>query len=268
MLTKRWGIYGDSVRFLIFLKSLDDKKMPINYQHGLSSLVYRFIKEADDNLSSSLHHSRGFKQFTFSRLDSETKEIHGHEILFPKDSVVKFNLSSPNSEILRSAVEGMFIMKKVELLGKKFEVLTPRYLETPSFSTTATFSTLSPIHIDIVRENGERWDLVPTDPEWKQRIEENSRKKYFQYFQREYKGPFEIEEIHWMKTKRITIRDSKWRAANMKFTMKAEPDMLRFLWDAGIGSKNSQGFGCLRYVEKEREMAKGKPFNTESHGYP
>ena len=135
----------------------------------------------------------------------------------------------------------------MEILGAEFTIKEIEILETPSFSTTATFSTLSPIHIDIVRENGERRDLFPTDPEWRQRIEENSRKKYFQYFQREYKGPFEIMEIHWMKTKRITIRDSKWRAANMKFTMRAEPDMLRFLWNAGIGSKNSQGFGCLKY---------------------
>ncbi|MHC1568061.1 MAG: hypothetical protein ACXQTT_00375 [Candidatus Syntropharchaeia archaeon] len=106
------------MRFLIRLKSKDDKKIPINYQHALSSMVYKFMKEANPDLSSRLHHSRDFKYFNFSLLHSKNRIIDGNSILFPQDSTVIFNLSSPDSEILRSAVEGMFKTREIQLLGK------------------------------------------------------------------------------------------------------------------------------------------------------
>ena len=235
------------MRFLIRLESLDDIWIPINYQHALSSMIYHFIRNSDSDLSSKLHHSKDFKFFNFSRMESENKSIKQKTILFPKNDIAFFNISSPDSDILRSTVEGMFSEKEVELLGKKFRVLSPIYLDPPDFTHTARFRTLSPIYIDTIRD-GRRWDLFPTDPEWKKRIEENSRKKYAHYFGKDYTGNLNILDIRKMSTKRINVGGQSWRAANAEFTLKAEPDMLRFLWDTGIGTKNSQGFGCLHYL--------------------
>ena len=254
------------MRSLIHLITDDDAVIPINYQHALSSALYAFIKDANLDLSSSLHHSKSFKFFNFSNIRFPRPAIKGPEVHLKKGTHVKFNFSSPASDILEATITGMLSKGKMEILGAEFTIKEIEILETPSFSTNATFSTLSPIHIDIVRENGERWDLVPTDPEWRQRIEENSRKKYSQYFGKEYRGPFEITDISRMKKKRINVGGQWWVSAHAEFTISAEPEMLRFLWDAGIGSKNSQGFGCVRYMDKEREMAQGKPFNTKSHG--
>ncbi len=234
------------MRFLIRLKSKDNKKIPLNYQHALSSLIYRFMEEANEELSSRIHQSKGFKYFNFSLLNSEDRIIDGDEILFPKDSFVVFNLSSPDSELLRSAVEGMFKTEEINLLEKKFDIEPPRYISPPDFASYVKFKSLSPIYIDSTR-NEKRWDLLPTDPEWRQRIEENSRKKYYHYFGKEYAGPFEIPEITRMRSKRINVGGQWWRAANAEFTLKASSDMLKFLWDTGIGSRNSQGFGCLEY---------------------
>jgi len=243
------------MRSLIHLIADDDAVIPINYQYALSSAIYNFIKEANPDLSSSLHHSGTFKFFNFSNIKLPKASIKGSEVHLRKGTHVRFNFSSPDGDILEATIAGMLSTGKMKILDASFLIDSEKGIEilkTPEFSSTATFSTLSPIHIDTVR-NGKRWDLLPTDPEWRQRIEENSRKKYAHYFQREYRGPFEIMEIYRMDTKRIHIRGNAWRAANMKFTLRADPDMLKFLWDAGIGSKNSQGFGCLKYVDKNGE---------------
>ena len=240
------------MRSLIHLISDDDAVIPINYQHALSSALYAFIKEANPDLSSSLHHSQDFKFFNFSNIKFPRAARKGPEVHLRKGTHVRFNFSSPASDILEATITGMLSKGKMEILDAGFSIEKIEILQTPSFSTTATFSTLSPIHIDMVRKNGERWDLVPTDPEWRQRIEENSRKKYAHYFGKEYRGRFEITDISRMNKKRINVGGQWWVSAHAQFTISAEAEMLRFLWDAGIGSKNSQGFGCLRYIEKEK----------------
>ncbi len=236
------------MRSLIYLITEHDARIPINYQHALSSALYRFIKEANPDLSSSLHHSRDFKFFNFSNMKIPKKAIKGPEIELKKGTHVMFNFSSPSGDIPEATVAGMLSTGRMEILNAKFTIEKIEILETPDFSSLASFRTLSPIYIDTVR-NGERWDLMPTDPEWRHRIEENSRKKYAHYFGREYKGVFEIPEISRMSSKRINIGGQWWRAAHVEFSVRAEAEMLRFIWDTGMGSRNSQGFGCVRYLE-------------------
>jgi len=235
------------MRFIVRLRTTNDATIPINYQHALSSALYSFIKEANPDLSSSLHYSNDFKFFNFSNLKIPRNSIKGPVVHLKKGTSVMFNFSSPAADILEATVSGMLSTGKMGILGADFEIETIEMLKTPDFSGRALFRTLSPVYIDILR-NGERWDLLPTDPEWRQRIEENSRKKYAHYFGRDYKGDFEIEQVRRMSSKRIEVHGQWWVSANVEFIQKAGPDMIKFLWDAGIGRKNSQGFGCLQFL--------------------
>jgi len=237
------------MRSLIHLLSDSPASIPINYQHALSSALYAFIKAANPDLSSSLHHSRDFKFFNFSNIKFPRAAIRGQEIQLRKGTHAMFNFSSPASDILEATVSGMLSTGKVLLLSAPFTIERIEILNTPNFSSPALFRTLSPVYIDTVKENGSRWDLLPTDPEWSGRIAENSRKKYAHYFGKEYRGDIEIGAVKWFKSKRIEIGREWWRAANAEFSVTAGPDMLKFLWDTGIGSRNSQGFGCLQYIE-------------------
>ncbi len=236
------------MRSLIHLISEDDAVIPINYQHALSSALYSFIRSANPDLSSSLHHSQDFKFFNFSMMKVPKPAIKGPEIHLKKGTHVMFNFSSPAGDILEATISGMLSKGAMEILGSRFIIENIEITHTPEFSSKARFRTLSPIYIDLVKEDGRRWDLMPTDPEWKARIEDNSRKKYAHYFGKEYKGDFDIAEIRKMSTKRINIGGQWWRASHVEFLLKANPDMLKFLWDTGMGSRNSQGFGCLEYM--------------------
>ena len=246
--TGRWEIYGEIMRSLISLISDGDAVMPINYQHALSSALYGFIRDANPDLSSSLHHSQDFKFFNFSNLKIPRPALKGSEIQLRNGTHVLFNFSSPAGDILEATVTGMLSGGKMRLLDADFTIEKIEIMETPDFSPLARFRTLSPIYIDMAKDGGKRWDLLPTDPQWERRIIENSRKKYAHYFGKDYRGEIEIGAVKWFKSKRMEIGREWWRAANAEFALKAEPEMLRFLWDAGIGRKNSQGFGCLQYL--------------------
>ncbi len=230
------------MRAKVFLRAEKNAVIPVNYQHHLSSAIYYFIEENNPDLSSSLHHSRRFKFFNFSNLKIDRKKVEGEKIhIYP--GALLFNFSSPNSEILKATITGMLQTGEITIGKERLAIDRIEILETPQFGTTALFRTLSPVYID----SGEkpRRDLLPDDPRWKKRLEENTARKYEEYTGKKPPGPTKIGDVYWFRRKRIKIRESWWHCANAEFTVQAPPEILLFIWETGIGNKNSQGFGCL-----------------------
>ena len=227
----------------VYLRASNRGVFSINYQHALSSALYHFIEEANPDLSSELHHSGGFKFFNFSYLRVPRAAIKGASIELIPGAHASFHFSSPDSRILESTVSGMLSTGEFDLLGQRFEIERIEILQTPEFSGSVRFRSLSPIYIDD--GNSPRKDLMATDPEWKKRLEENTRKKYSTYRGKDTAIRFRIGDVLSFRSKRINIAGNWWRGSMAVFDAEGDPEVLRFLWDTGIGSRNSQGMGAL-----------------------
>ena len=77
----------------------EELNLPVNYNHLLAGVIYRFLAESDPEYASFLHEEgyraagKRFKLFTFSQLMAERRRITGDKIHFR--STLTWYVSSP-----------------------------------------------------------------------------------------------------------------------------------------------------------------------------
>ncbi len=115
---------------------------------------------------------------------------------------------------------------------------------------------MSPVVAIIKRDDGKIRDLNPGDLRFYTALQQNLIKKYNSFYG-DYDGDEYVKvvpEMNSVKRKRITIdkngTPTHHRAYLMHFEMEADPKLVKFAYDCGLGEKNSMGFGMVSFVEK------------------
>jgi CRISPR-associated endoribonuclease Cas6 len=218
-------------------------------------------KNLPKQLSDFLHdigffyNKRQFKLFTFSKIKSE------HFILIRKNGkVVNIKYKTPIIIYLSSAI-GDFTKNWGETFIKKNKIFLGRnqlYLESievlqnPTFKEEMEIKTLSPITVYKTFENEKKYYRYysPSEPEFQELIKENLRKKYEIITGEEIpEFPIEIQPI---KTKKVLFKykDFPIEAYEGTFKIKTNPELFKKVYDAGLGAKNSQGFGMVEVMSE------------------
>ena len=232
------------MRLEIILKGKNNFKVPFNYNHILSAIIYNKI--ADLNFANELHSSKSFKFFTFSQIYIPKRRIVKDGII-AKDGVISFYISSPNDFLIKSLVDGFLEDLEISFQNQKLTIQKIEALKTPEFSSKSEFKTLAPIIVRTKKEiDGELkiWDLAPSDKFFKS-LENNLIKKYIK---------FNIySDMNFVKRKRISINKDNatthHRAYMMDLILEGDLDLIEFAYDVGIGEKNSMGFGMVKLLE-------------------
>ena len=165
------------MRLEIILKGKNNFKVPFNYNHILSAIIYNKI--ADLNFANELHSSKSFKFFTFSQIYIPKRRIVKDGII-AKDGVISFYISSPNDFLIKSLVDGFLEDSEISFQNQKLTIQKIEALKTPEFSSKSEFKTLAPIIVRTKKEiDGELkiWDLAPSDKFFKS-LENNLIKKF------------------------------------------------------------------------------------------
>ena len=168
------------MRLEIILKGKNNFKVPFNYNHILSAIIYNKI--ADLNFANELHSSKSFKFFTFSQIYIPKRRIVKDGII-AKDGVISFYISSPNDFLIKSLVDGFLEDLEISFQNQKLTIQKIEALKTPEFSSKSEFKTLAPIIVRTKKEiDGELkiWDLAPSDKFFKS-LENNLIKKYIKF---------------------------------------------------------------------------------------
>lgn len=168
------------MRLEIILKGKNNFKVPFNYNHILSAIIYNKI--ADLNFANELHSSKSFKFFTFSQIYIPKRRIVKDGII-AKDGVISFYISSPNDFLIKSLVDGFLEDLEISFQNQKLTIQKIEALKTPEFSSKSEFKTLAPIIVRTKKEiDGELkiWDLAPSDKFFKS-LENNLIKKYLKF---------------------------------------------------------------------------------------
>ena len=232
-------------RLKISLKSSSNNlKIPFNYNHILSAIIYNKIDDLD--LAYKLHSSQSFKFFTFSQLNISKKKMTEKGFI-SRNGKISFFISSPNDYLIKSLVNGFLETLEVNLNGQKLLVEEIELLKEPKFTHKMEFKALSPIIARTKREvdgNLKEWDLTPED-EFFKALEKNLIKKYKKYNEieetdKEIKIYSEMKNV---KRKRIAIvkgpQTTYHRAFMMDLILEGDLDLIKFAYDCGLGEKNS-----------------------------
>ena len=239
------------MRLKINLKGKNNFKLPFNYNHILSSIIYKKIIDLD--FANELHSSNSFKFFNFSQLYIQNRKLADEEII-SKDGKLNFYLSSPNDLLIKNLVSGFVDDLEIKFQNEKLIVEKIEALRTPDFKEKSEFKTISPINIRDVNEENKRIDLAPSDKFFKG-IETNLIKKYcvFNNLESTDKKIKAYSEMANVKRKRITIpkgpNTTYHRAYMMDIILEGDVDLIEFAYDVGLGEKNSMGFGMIKYIE-------------------
>ena len=249
------------MRLKISLKSgKGEYKIPYNYNYQLSSLIYRKI--ADLNLASELHISSDFKFFTFSQIYVSNRKTT-RSCIISKDGRMEFYVSSPNDYLIKSMVESYLEEPEVFFMGDRLLVEQVELLKKPEFKKTAEMKTMSPV-MARTKRNDKIWDLEPGDLQFYTALQGNLLRKYRSFYG-DYKGDEFVQIVPDMgsiKRKRITItkqgEETYNRAYQMRFRVEADPRLIEFIYDAGLGEKGSMGFGMVKIDKNKNYGLKNK----------
>lgn len=242
------------MRLEIILKGKNNFKVPFNYNHILSAIIYNKI--ADLNFANELHSSKSFKFFTFSQIYIPKRRIVKDGII-AKDGVISFYISSPNDFLIKSLVDGFLEDLEISFQNQKLTIQKIEALKTPEFSSKSEFKTLAPIIVRTKEEiDGELkiWDLAPSDKFFKS-LENNLIKKYIKFnnLTKTDKKINIYSDMNFVKRKRISINKGNatthHRAYMMDLILEGDLDLIEFAYDVGIGEKNSMGFGMVKLLE-------------------
>jgi CRISPR-associated endoribonuclease Cas6 len=240
------------IHFRIELIGKNEIRLPLHYNHLIQGFIYKTI---DKELADFLHNNgygqhRKFKLFCFSNLLGKPI-IHGNHIIFNKH--MHLEISSPNEKICESFANS--ILKKTVRLGENLlEVGSIQIDRQDVLDNKIIIQTLSPItaYSTLIRPSGSKYTCYfqPGEEDFSRIVVENLRKKH-----RAYTGldsPEETVSIKPLTQPRLHIvkyKDFIIKGYTGKLSLEGPRSLLQMAVDAGLGSKNSQGFGCVELVK-------------------
>ncbi|WP_051344282.1 CRISPR-associated endoribonuclease Cas6 [Alicyclobacillus herbarius] len=240
----------------------DEFTVPLRYNEFVQAAVYRMLPE---DFSTFLHDTgytllkRSFRFFTFSRLLGKY-EILRNEGRIRFHGPVRLVILSPLQEIVE-AIHQQLVRDGTLRIGSEVLELTD-VMSTPNTVTESrlTVRTLSPVtaYSTMLRPDGRKYTVYfhPRESAFAEAIQENMRKK--SRIARDLLGmpidipeqsfPFEVSPVGRMQKSVVTYKGISVQGFSGRFELSGSPSLLSLALELGIGSKNSQGFGCIERV--------------------
>lgn len=221
--------------------------LPINYHHMLQGIIYRHM-EASHGYSDYMHEqgfsygNRHFKLFTFSLLRGKY-EIKGKYIVFRQE--VSFEVSSPEIFMIRILAESM-LHKGISYGGQYFpeveiylsdEMIEEEWIDIKMLSPISVYST--------DKSTGKTYFYTPQDELFGQMVNENFIRKYQACYGVEPDEDIRIESLRVRAGDKYVTKYKNYYISGWmgEYRLGGRRKYLDFLYQAGLGSKNSQGFG-------------------------
>lgn len=240
------------MRCKVSIQKISSFPLNYDYQYGLASMLYKRLAAANICLANETHSHQGFKFYTFSNLIIHDRIPNKQGLNFTH---AHFYICSVDSEFIRSFAEGLLQDPKF-FLGKdrktNFIIESIEIIPQQNFSDKCIFSTISPLYIKTMRKQGDHLsevDLYPKDSKFYENLHTNLVARYEEYYGNNIENDFfEIIDVKNFKPKRVSIGNSFRRCSLLDMTIEANPELLRFAYDAGLGEKNAMGFGCIDII--------------------
>lgn len=227
--------------------------LPIQYNHMVQAMIYGLL---DDEMANFLHEKgfqnekRIFKMFTFSRiLGRYSLDRKKGTITF--DGPIKLTISSHFDEFSNSIGNSLLKRQKIYLGNNYLEVKQLAVEKENVGEEEIKICTLSPIstYSTLYRKDGKKFTYYfnPKEDEFSENIDNNLRNKYKAFYSKEApEGEVSIEPLGRTRLAIVKYKGFVVKGYTGKFSMKGPISLLQLGIDTGLGSKNSQGFGCVR----------------------
>ncbi len=221
--------------------------IPLNYNYQLQSAVYAKLAEI---CVSDFWHDNGFgdtetfKFFAFSPLLGNYI-IEDKKIVFT--DTISIEIRSPFFDFCDDLQRSFELKPSIKLFDTDLPIsgafLTNQHINEES----ACFRTVSPIVLYTRDEYDKMHFISPASSQFVDRLHENFYKKYKTAFDTQ---PPELEiRVTEIGKKIVTKYKEVWLTGyNCDLDITAPSEALEFIYDCGLGERNSQGFGLMRLL--------------------
>ncbi len=235
----------------IRFSSNKDILLPVHYNHIIQAFIYNNI---DRDLAMFLHdngytsNGRVFKLFTFSRILNKGK-IEGDRFNFGKK--IDLIVSSPLDNFCKSIANSMLLSEDLLLGQNKIRAEEIKILDNLVEVDEIKVKTLSGIvaYSTFLKPDNSKYThyFMPEEKDFNRIVSENLVKKYNAFYNTNLSFDNGIEIISLEKPKQVLTYYKNFiiKCTDGKFLIKGDKRLLKLGLDAGFGSKNSQGFGCV-----------------------
>ena len=239
------------VRFL--LESSKAVVLPWDYRTELTRAIYRYLNLIDSNYGEWLSKEgfrwgkRCYRLFVYSDLFPRQGRVS--EKGFEGVETITWEVSSPDKRFVETLVSGVEQEgRQVTLFGATFQIIDKAMFEPPCLRSGLVFRTISPVSVSVPNPDHPRHPiyLKPDQPEFVEALEKNLIKKWQAFRGKEWNGSEFRIRVWNPKRKLIRVFDIMVLAWHLNLQMWGDEELIKFAYDAGLGVKNSQGFGMIQ----------------------
>jgi len=240
------------MQLMCILRGEEDLTLPLSYHEIVQHFIYQSL--AQRKIASFLRRegfsdgSRKMKLFTFSRLiGNYSLNLEHKTITFSKDIALVF--ASPVELIVWELTEFLLKSSCIWIGDCALQVRDVFFEDSFQGSDELEVIMLSPITVYQTHINNGKKHTVyfsPFEPTFEQLIKSNLQRKWrLVYCEDNLGDEFSIYplEVSARDKKVIRFRDTVIEGWMGRYTLKGDPRFIKMGLDAGLGSKNSQGFG-------------------------
>ena len=249
-------ILGKNMRLKIRHKIPQGQELvlPNSYHHILQSIIYTAL-DISPEFGQKLHNegykitNRSYKLFTFSEISGKYRISNGF-IIFYED--VHFEVSSVDPYFIKTLKSGL-LEKGITYGHHHFDKLMLEVSDDTIEESSIKIKMISPITVyatDIYTNETEYFS--PKDSSFSEYINDNFKRKYEAYCETIPTSNIKIELLKDFtpKLKVITkYHDMYIEAWRGQYVLTGERKYLDFLYQVGLGAKNSQGFGMFEVLK-------------------
>lgn len=245
--------------------------LPISYQYEQSAVIYRILSQASKEYADWLHkngfrleNGKQFKLFTYSPLKIPKRFICREEARIKiLSDIVEWQISFLPEQSTEKFIQGLFAKQVFEIGDKqsvvRFHVQQVEVVPPPEFTEEMSFETMSSICLKAKRDDGSTEYISPVDVRAKEAIKNGLVSRYESFYGKPYLSDFDFElnVIGAVQSKAKTLKVNTPEQTTVigykcDFTLKAPIELMKIMYESGIGEQCSQGFGCVR--EKKLEI--------------
>lgn len=230
-------------------------EIPLHYNHIVQAVIYNSV---EPEVAAFLHEkgyesgNRKFKLFAFSKLFGRF-QINKEKKTINFTDEVKLVISSPVEKFCQSLANGILTKGRLRFGSAEVEVGKMVVQQLKATGERAVLRTLSPVVVysTLLRPDGRKYTCYfgPGEPDYDALVENNLRKKYHAFYGIEaLPGPVKVRKLGRGDMRLVSYKDIVIKGYTGKVVLTGPKELLQMAVDAGLGSKNSQGFGCVELL--------------------
>ena len=227
--------------------------IPLNYNYQLQSALYALLGEVGESV---FWHDNGFGDFTkykgfcFGKLEGKhVVDRENKKIRF--ENIVRLEIRSSVFAFMDSFQRAVERHPFLKLYDTRLDVIGASLGNRHLAEKTTVFEAVTPIIVHETFPDGKTYFFDPAEEKFYVRICNNLSRKY--------------ESITGMPADAVCVRpESEFRKTVTRYKgflltgytgkigVKASIQMLEFIYNTGLGEKNSQGFGFVKVSAEDR----------------